>query len=230
MYGRSHVHNLLLQNAEPQRGVRALRGEAGRTLWSVSTLQKRSCIHWKKKNESGYIKISESPEFHRLYLHSSSSSTSPGECLWRRTGRGGGGRGTISKVSRQHTWFPPRSPSQVSSSYGLFCKAPQIYKIKWVGVFHGRPKTGERCGGGGGSVPLTIIQRIEASQELSGEQQSALNLHHLKWFFFSLLLRGGNDTNKYSLGYEHTIYTSTIKWKNRDNLITLLLFLFCSSL
>lgn len=35
----------------------------------------------------------------------------------------------------------------------------------------------------GEGVLSTIIQRIEALQELSGEQQSALNLHHLKWFF-----------------------------------------------
>ena len=45
----------------------------------------------------------------------------------------------------------------------------------------------------------------------------AISLHHLKLFPVKEEMR----PNKYTLGYEHTIYTSTIKKKNGDSLITL---------
>lgn len=101
-------------------------------------------------------------------------------------------------------FLPLLLPSPFSSFYGLFCKALKIYKTRWARL------VGGRLTNPGDSASLCF----RGSKPYRSHQKD--NNHSISFvctiFLFSPLKRGEN-TNKYTLGYEHTIYTSTIKWK-----------------
>lgn len=104
-----------------------------------------------------------------------------------------------------NTFFSPLLlPSPISSFYGLYCKALKIYKIKWlVGRSPNKP----------GDFASLFLRGSKPYRSYQKDNNHSINFAPFETFSLFPLKEEKKNTNKYTLGYEHTIYTSTIKWK-----------------
>lgn len=104
----------------------------------------------------------------------------------------------------KHIFSPLLLPSPISSFYGLYCKALKIYKIKWlVGWSPNKP----------GDFASLFFWGSKPYRSYQKDNNHSINFAPFETFSLFPLKEETKNTNKYTLGYEHTIYTSTIKWK-----------------